>query len=406
MKQTSVLVVIAGAALSTAAMAGDTSDRAYQAELLAASQSRANSAGMFADAGSTVKVGGFSQFRWIHNFRDNPSGGSSGHDSGYTHGFEATRTRLEITGTIGNDNLSFKVDSDFNKSGEASLKDAYGNYKLDDNNAIKWGQFKLPMLREELVSDVRQLSVDRSVVNTIFTADRAQGIMWTYESDSIRFMGAVSDGPRTLNTPYNSASEGDLALTGRFEFKWGDDWKRFNDFTSWQNKEMAGLFGAALHWQHVGNTAAVASQEQANMLEYTLDYSLEGNGWNFYLAGVGMHYDPDQSSNNSTLDDFGVLAQFGIFVSASDELFARWDWVIPDSDRTNNDDFHTLAAGWNHYFFPESHAAKFTADVQWFVNEPDQNDLTAGIVDNNNNALRTDSQSDQIALRLQMTLVF
>ncbi|MFO0835440.1 MAG: porin [Phycisphaerales bacterium] len=405
MKQTSVLVVIAGAALSTAAMAGDTSDRAYQAELLAASQSRANSAGMFADAGSTVAVHGFSQFRWIHNFRDNPSGGSSGHDSGYTHGFEATRTRLEITGTIGNDNLSFKIDSDFDKSGEASLQDAYGNYKLDDNNALKWGQFKLPMLREELVSDVRQLSVDRSVVNTIFTAGRAQGLMWTYESDSIRFMGAVSDGPNTRNTPYNSASEGDLALTGRFEMKWGDDWKRFNDFTSWQNKEMAGLFGAAFHWQHVGNTAAVASQPQFNMLQYTLDYSLEGNGWNFYLAGVGNHTDPDENGTKST-DDWGVLMHGGIFVSASDELFARWDWVIPDGDRTGDDDFHTLAVGWNHYFFPESHAAKFTADVQWFVNEPDQNDLTAGIMDSNNNALRTDSESDQIALRLQMTLVF
>jgi len=405
MKQTSVLVVIAGAALSTAAMAGDTSDRAYQAELLAASQSRANSAGMFADAGSTVKVGGFSQFRWIHNFRDNPSGGSSGHDSGYTHGFEATRTRLEITGAIGNDNLTFKVDSDFDKNGEASLQDAYGNYKLDDNNAIKWGQFKLPMLREELVSDVRQLSVDRSIVNTLFTFGRAQGLMWTYESDSIRFMGAVSDGPNTRNTAYNSASEGDLALTGRFEFKWGDDWKRFNDFTSWQNKEMAGLFGAAFHWQHVGNTAAVASQPQFNMLQYTLDYSLEGNGWNFYLAGVGVHNDPDENGTKST-DDWGVLAHAGIFVSASDELFARWDWVIPDGDRTGDNDFHTLAVGWNHYFFPESHAAKFTADVQWFVNEPDQNDLTAGIMDANNNALRTDSQSDQIALRLQMTLVF
>lgn len=405
MKQTSVLVVIAGAALSTAAMAGDTSDRAYQAELMASSQSRTNSAGLFADnGGSTVKVGGFSQFRWISNFRDNPSLGSSGHDSGFTHGFEATRTRLEVTGTIGSDNLSFKVDSDFNKSGEASLKDAYGNYKIDDNNAIKWGQFKAPLLREELVSDVRQLSVERSIVNTIFTADRAQGVMWTYESDSIRFMGALTDGPRTLNTPYNSASEGDIALTGRFEFKWGDDWKRFNDFTSWRNKDMAGLFGAAVHWQHTGNTAAVASQPQANMFEYTADYSLEGNGWNFYIAGVGSHFTPDNSSGDT--DDWGVLAQGGIFVSDADEIFGRWDWVIPDSDRTDNDDFHTLAAGWNHYFFPESHAAKFTADVQWFINKASKNELVAGIADSNNNALRPDDQGDQFAIRLQMTLVF
>lgn len=405
MKQTSVLVVIAGAALSTAAMAGDTSDRAYQAELLAASQSRANSAGMFADAGSTVKVGGFSQFRWIGNFRDNPSGGSSGHDSGFTHGFEATRTRIEVTGSIGNENLTFKVDTDFSKSGSAGLKDAWGNYKMDDNNAVRWGQFKLPLLREELVSDVYQLSADRSVVNTIFTAERAQGVMWTYSNDNIRFFGAVSDGPRTLNTPYNSASEGDIALTGRFEFKWGDDWKRFNDFTSWRNKDMAGLFGAAFHWQHIGNTAAVASQEQANMLEYTLDYSLEGNGWNFYIAGVGTHYDPDEGGTKST-DDWGILAQGGIFVSDADEIFARWDWVIPDSDRAGDDDFHTLGLGWNHYFFPESHAAKFTADVQWFPNETSKNDLAAGIADANNNALRPDAEGDQFAIRLQMTLIF
>jgi len=417
-----ILVVMAGLTIGGVAVAGgpETTDsnRAYAAEMKADAALRtsnlngSNSGLILADGGDTsVKLGGFAQFRYINNFRDNPPNATSGsfHDSGYTNGFEATRTRLEVTGNIISKALTFKVDSDFNKSGDASLKDAWGQYAFDNGVKVKWGQFKLPVLREELVADVNQLAIDRSIVNTIFTQDRSQGIQAAYEQDQWRILGALSDGLQTLNTDYTSSAEADYAFSGRGEFKWGDDWKRFADFTSWRGQSNAGLIGVAAHYQHSGNTASAGNNaEKVDLIQYTADFSLEGNGWNLFVAGVGRHSEPSGTNTASTLDDFGFVVQAGVFVNDQIELFARYDGVFVDSDYGdgNDDTFNTLAGGVNYYVFAQSQAFKISADVQYFVDEVSSNALVSGVSGSNNNALRFDGEGGQFAVRLQVQLVF
>ena len=417
-----ILVVMAGLTIGGVAVAGgpETTDsnRAYAAEMKADAALRtsnlngSNSGLILADGGDTsVKLGGFAQFRYINNFRDNPPNATSGsfHDSGYTNGFEATRTRLEVTGNIISKALTFKVDSDFNKSGDASLKDAWGQYAFDNGVKVKWGQFKLPVLREELVADVNQLAIDRSIVNTIFTQDRSQGIQAAYEQDQWRILGALSDGLQTLNTDYTSSAEADYAFSGRGEFKWGDDWKRFADFTSWRGQSNAGLIGVAAHYQHSGNTASAGNNaEKVDLIQYTADFSLEGNGWNLFVAGVGRHSEPSGTNTASTLDDFGFVVQAGVFVNDQIELFARYDGVFVDSDYGdgNDDTFNTLAGGVNYYVFAQSQAFKISADVQYFVDEVSSNVLVSGVSGSNNNALRFDGEGGQFAVRLQVQLVF
>jgi len=417
-----ILVVVAGLTIGGVAVAGgpETTDsnRAYAAEMKADAALRtsnlngSNSGLILADGGDTsVKLGGFAQFRYINNFRDNPPNATSGsfHDSGYTNGFEATRTRLEVTGNIISKALTFKVDSDFNKSGDASLKDAWGQYAFDNGVKVKWGQFKLPVLREELVADVNQLAIDRSIVNTIFTQDRSQGIQAAYEQDQWRILGALSDGLQTLNTDYTSSAEADYAFSGRGEFKWGDDWKRFADFTSWRGQSNAGLIGVAAHYQHSGNTASAGNNaEKVDLIQYTADFSLEGNGWNLFVAGVGRHSEPSGTNTASTLDDFGFVVQAGVFVNDQIELFARYDGVFVDSDYGNgiDDTFNTLAGGVNYYVFAQSQAFKISADVQYFVDEVSSNVLVSGVSGSNNNALRFDGEGGQFAVRLQVQLVF
>jgi len=417
-----ILVVMAGLTIGGVAVAGgpETTDsnRAYAAEMKADAALRtsnlngSNSGLILADGGDTsVKLGGFAQFRYINNFRDNPPNATSGsfHDSGYTNGFEATRTRLEVTGNIISKALTFKVDSDFNKSGDASLKDAWGQYAFDNGVKVKWGQFKLPVLREELVADVNQLAIDRSIVNTIFTQDRSQGIQAAYEQDQWRILGALSDGLQTLNTDYTSSAEADYAFSGRGEFKWGDDWKHFADFTSWRGQSNAGLIGVAAHYQHSGNTASAGNNaEKVDLIQYTADFSLEGNGWNLFVAGVGRHSEPSGTNTASTLDDFGFVVQGGVFVNDQIELFARYDGVFVDSDYGNgiDDTFNTLAGGVNYYVFAQSQAFKISADVQYFVDEVSSNVLVSGVSGSNNNALRFDGEGGQFAVRLQVQLVF
>lgn len=413
------LVVLAGLTFGGVAVAGgpETTDnsRAYAAEMKADAAMRAsnlnggNSGLLLAEGGDTsVKLGGFAQFRYINNFRDNPdnSGFGSSHDSGYTNGFEATRTRLEASGNIMSKALTFKVDADFNKSGGASLKDAWGQYAFDNGVKVKWGQFKLPVLREELVSDTNQLSIDRSIVNDVFSQSRSQGIQAAYEQDQWRFMGAMSDGLGTLNTPYTSAAESDYAFSARGEFKWGDDWKRFSDFTSWRGQSNAGLVGAALHYQHAGNTAnSSLTAMHSNLIQYTADISFEGNGWNAFVEGVGRHFDPKEGES---IDDFGVVVQGGVFVNDQVELFARYDGVFIDSDYGNgvDDAFHTLGFGGNYYVFAQSNAFKISADVQYFPEKVSRNAVVTGVTSGTNSALQFDNKGDQFAIRLQVQLVF
>jgi hypothetical protein len=418
MGHTRTLVLFAGAALglgATVASAQNSLDqsRAYQSELSADAAGRTSllsaaqptghdDKGFFMSDGTgnyRLNVGGYEQFRYVANWRSS-SGASPDHS--FTGGFQSARTRLIFNGNIVNPDLTFRIEADVSRAtGTFGLMDSYGQYKLSNGWSVKWGQYKLPLLREELVPDTCQLTVERSITNAVFTQTRSQGIEANYETDSWRVYLDVSDGLRTLNTDLGVAAQADWAFTGRAEWKWAGDWKQFRQFTSWQNADTAAMLGLAGHYQHGGGTGVTTP---VNVAEYTMDASVLGNGWNVFGAGIGRHTKPSGGGGSST-DDFGVVAQGGVFVSSKDELFGRYDGVLPDSSRAPLDKiFHTVTAGWNHYFAENSQAAKFTADVEWNLTRTTENALIT--TPNSAAGLLTDSKSNQVALRLQFQLVF
>lgn len=432
MSQTRTLVLFAGTALSlggfNAALAQSSLDqsRAYQAELMADAQGRtsllnaAQQSGhdgkgfVLSDATGNyrLKIGGQVQFRYMINVRNEEEGeGADTEDEDFTSGFQTRRTRLEFGGNIINPDFTFYVQSEFNRDGGgAGLLDAWGKYKFENGWALRWGQFKLPLLREELVSSKRQLAADRSVVNFLFTQSRSQGIEASWEGDAFRFFGAFSDGLATLNTDFDSSAEADYALTGRVEWKWAGDWADFDDFTSWQNGDNAGMVGGAVHYQGGGDTGGTSD---VDILRYTADVSFEGNGWNAFAAFIGSNSEAggdDEGADTEDTDDFGFLIQGGIFVTSQAELFARYDIAIPDDvdsedfggDEDEDDNFSTITVGTNYYFSENSHAAKLTADLQWFLDEANANSIgrqtAVGV-------LPSDEDS-QFAIRLQFQLLF
>lgn len=410
------LVLASGAAT---ALAADPSDltRAQQAELMAdaaARTSAAPSGGWFnisdGSGNYNLNIGGWTQFRYVMNWRDDPES-TDAHDSGFTSGFEVTRTRLQLSGNVINPDLKFKIEGEFERNdGPFVLKDAWGSYKFGNGLTLKWGQFKPGLLREDLVGDTKGLAVDRSVMHGVFRQDRSQGLELSYRGDSFGATFGFNDGLRTPNTPYTSPAEADYAFTGRLEFKWAGDWKQFDDMTSFRGSEHAGMIGLAGHYQHSGNTAAMAggvpvAVPQASLFEYTVDASFEANGWNLYGAFVGRHTEPDQGDG---LDDFGFVAQGGLFVTDQLEPFVRYDVVFPDDERGsgNDEDFHTITVGANYYISPESHAAKFSADVQLFLEAPSENGLVRPIANGGALALQPSSEDTQFAIRLQFQLMF
>jgi hypothetical protein len=429
MSQTRVLVLLAGAAMSIGgtALAGNPEltsdrDRAYAAELKADAAARTS---MLAAEGDTnVKLGGFGQFRYYMNFRDDPSGTPGSHDSGFTNGFEATRTRLQATGNIMSKDLTFKIEGQFNQMGSFGLLDAYGNYNFGNGSSLTIGQWQHPMWREWSLSPKGQLAADTSLVTAIFNPGYTQGVGYQWRGDAFGFFISGNDGFNSGNTPYTSPApagigaggtpvstlgppgEADWAVSARGEFKGGGGWEQFDEFTSWRGNPMMWLVGGSAHFQENGNTAASpSSPAQYSAWAFALDAMFKGNGWNAYGAIIAQLIDP--SAGDSVLD-FGAVAQAGIFVTDQAELFGRWDGVFPDSDRANDDLFSTICAGVNWYPYAKSNAVKFTGDVQWFLDDPDTNDLVSSFTatDPNVIGLRPDTESDQFAVRFQFQWMF
>lgn len=377
--QTKMVALLAGAALSlgTTALAQSSQyDRAADAERMGSLQSRSN---LQSGGSGGMNLGGLVQFRYTANFRSDGTKGADTitKDDDFTHGFALGSTKLWAKGNLDN-NLSYAIQGDFaTNGGEFRLDDAFLGYKFNDNWSMKAGQFKLPLLREDSVSDQYQLSAQRSVTNEVFAQKRSQGVQFAYASDSFRAMVGFSDGWRSANTDFNSSSESDWAINGRVDFKWAGDWSRFDDFTSFSGDGNAGVVGAAIMYQGGQNTGdgtdGTLNTGVGSFLLYTIDAQIEGDGWNVFGALIGSHMDPDASAEDST-NAFGVVLQGGFFFNDNWEGFVRWDAIFADdnADGAANLDpsnFHFLTAGVNYYLIPKKHTMKFTADVVVGLND-------------------------------------
>ncbi len=436
MNRSTTLSLLAGAAFSlgapgvtiadSATPAGASTDeiRALVADMLADAETRssllqsggtAGHDGKFflasPDGAFRLNINGQIQFRYVLNFRDEGNDGLGGDvNDDFESGFQTRRTRLEFSGNIYND-FFYMVQLDFNRAGGGgTILDAYAGYDFGNGFKLQFGQFKMPFLREELVSSKRQLAVERSFANSLFNQGRSQGIQLTYAEESWRTMLAFSDGERTANTDFTFNNQGiggvrggeaDFAFTGRFEFLGAGTWKQFEDFTSPRGSEgFSWLLGAAVHYQD--GAADLILDNGGSFFGWTVDASLEGDGWNAYGAFFGRHVN-NEFTDAGSADQYGFVLQGGYYVTEDIEPFVRWDGLIPNS----GSGFNVLTFGANYYI--HGHAAKFTLDVQWFIDAPgDVGGFDQGPIGANTaiGFLGSGLEEDEIVIRAQFQLLF
>lgn len=458
MKATTCMSVIAcaGASFGVAGSAlGQTSGgisadeaRALVSEMMADAEER-SSLLQLEDTRSTVEVGGAVQFRYIANFGDDgvddqddfnqllPPGDSVfAERSDFENGFQFGNTQVWFEGEVG-DGFAYYVRGNFvgedtgGDFGSFVLEDAYITYDFGNNWSVKAGQFKLPFSREELVDDFYQLAVDRSLTNEVFGGDRTEGVALTYQDDNWRATAAVTDGFGGKNTAFNDnaqfafdqSGDSDFSTTIRAEYKGGGTWDQFVDFTSMPGSEFAWLIGGAFHWEtgDPEDDAAGNDFEEYDGFGWTVDASLEGDGWNVFLAYVGLNFDdepaPDTDRNTT---NHGLIAQGGFFIPDTDwELFARYDLIVDEGidagpDEIGDGEVSTLTFGTNYYI--HGHAAKFTVDVQWVLSEASESaallsvagfDGTAGSVTGLPElGFLGDDDENEVAIRGQFQLLF
>jgi len=338
-----------------------------------------------ADGNFALNFSGQMQFRYVYNFQDDEIGVDSNRS-----GFENRRTKVVFDGHVVDPSIEYKIQGAFDRGGgDFELEDAWISKQYDAFN-IMVGQFKLPFLREELVSSKRQLAVERSLVNETFTLNRSQGIQVGWESEMFRAFGAFSDGGNASNTPA-LAFDTEYAFTGRVEFLGSGSWSQFKDFTSWQGEDTAWMVGAAGHFQQVEFGTPAGPEEET--LTWTVDGSIEFGGANLYGAFIGRHLD------EADADQFGAVIQGGFFLVPDEwEIFARYEWSDPDIDDV--EDLNLVTVGVNKYW--NKHGLKWTTDVGFGLDEVQSVFASEGA------GWRADpaDADNQVVIRSQIQLLF
>lgn len=429
MQNTTMTAVLALAALSGAALGQDglDLDRAYASQLRSDAEARSSLLGNTNSANLNIEV--MTQFRYMINSRDEQTAGALG-DADTTIGFDTPRTQVRISGDI-TDDMSGLIVFDFGSAengtaqGTANLLVAQAAWSLNENWALLMGQWHNPVMGSENFAPEHTLAVEKSFTNEFFNVGYTQGVAVAYAGDQFKFVGAFSDGAEYItnysnvsNSAFNAAGENDFGITGRFDWLVEGTWDQFADATSWRGSNYGLKIGAGAHWQTQGDTnntgagsgSLPAGHDSTEVTFWTIDAQVEGDGWNAFAQYVGHDVDIE-ATTNLNYTNHGFIIQGGLFVSDQVELFGRYDIVMLDDVLVaagTDDNYSSFTAGMNYYFVPESHAAKFTLDAVFAVNESTNLDLIYGGGGSNDpSATGLLGLSDsEFLLRGQVTLVF
>ena len=315
------------------------------------------------------------QVRNVTNY--NSSTADTG-DSEWNNGFEIRRAKFRFEGNAVTPDLTYALQFEADRDGGGvELEDAWARYKFEPNWYVRGGQFKDPLLHEQLISGRRQLAADRSLLSLLMTGDSdnyIQGASLIYDDTTkpLRAEFGITDGIGDDNTNFldSPVNNNHWGAAGRIEYFASGDRKQYDDFTALNNKAELLVFGAGLDMTQGGSDTAYI---------HTIDVQWENdNGWGAYAAFVGRAITGDADAY-----DWGAQVQGNYLFRPKWEGFARYDFTMFEDDQlfTNGateDFFHELTVGVNYYI--QGHAAKFTFDATYLPNGSPNNQTGLGVL--------------------------
>lgn len=329
-----------------------------------------------ADGRFKLVMEGLMQVRWNWAYQDLENADN------YRYGFENTRTYLTFRGHVFSPDLQYLVRGNFNPNGGTEgLLDAWIRYNMTDHWSVRFGQFKLPFMREELVYEGYQQAVERSLINFVNSAGRSQGVELTYGADYDRISAVYSDGsssplgglnPNRANTPWN-AEDTEWAVTARYEHLFAGTWSQFTDFTSPVGDEFGLMLGIAFQGQASESGTPSFFGADTSIYGYTADVSAEFGGANAFASWVHNYVD----SPNAIVNFYGLVLQAGFYFTPKWELFGRfeWGWFDVASGTASFEDLILPTIGVTYYI--EGQDVKWTTDFGYGIN-PVENPYVQG----------------------------
>ena len=334
-----------------------------------------------------LRLSGQLQIRFVANEQEDSLGDP------HLYGFEIPRAKLVASGNVLSPQWTYKIQGNFDiNGGGMTLEDCWVTYY-----ASAWsftaGQFKCPVLREEIVDSAYQLCVERSVVNDALTSgERLTGVAAGYAKETWRVLGAFTDGDSFPNTPALVADT-DYAITFRGELLLKGNFSLFDTFTSFRDEAPGIMLGLGFHTQQ-GETGTPGASTVVYVVSF--DASFEFGGSNLFVQATWE--DLDMGDVDGPRNPFGIVVQGGHFVTDKVELFARYEYgdldtlVPPDTI-----DILTIGANW---YVDRQQRVKLTGDFGYAF---DAVPVTQKYTD-----YRRDVPfaKGQIVVRLQLQLLF
>jgi hypothetical protein len=354
------------------------------------------------------------QFRGVGNYRENAKHGGSG--SSTESGFEMRRAKIGFYGTAFSPDLSFRfLWQDTVTGGGLNLQYAFAQYIFAHDVlgkgelAVRAGQFKNIVFKEEFTPDRAQLMVERSLANALLggaaLGSETQGVdlLLTGKENPFHVDVLFDDGIKSSNTDFrdnqpvtvgttttNVAT--DFGVAGRVDYKVFGRWGDADDLTGiWGREDLLVIGGGVDYSQGDNNTTA----------HYTADVQYQFRHKLVLLAALyGNEVDlRNTSAGPSRRSDWGVQVEAGYFITPALQAIARYSLVKFDSDfKTGGEDtFHEISGGLNWFFGQDGglgNRAKLTIDVNYL---PNGSPAAPGL-----EYLASPSKRDEVVVRTQL----
>jgi phosphate-selective porin OprO/OprP len=302
------------------------------------------------DRNFQLSLGGRGQFQYQFIDRD------TGQD---TSQFRIRRFKVYMGGYAFMPELTYRVQADLTKGNTAQLlDDAWINYRFAEEAQAQLGQFKVPFLRQELISDGAQQFVDRSNVVDAFKPSYDIGLMGGGSVSKALFaysagiFGGTGQGqPRTGNNgayairavfnPLGAVPYTESALENydRPRFSLGGDYfrntlKKTGPTTFQDTSSTVPPYAGTSGW--LGTNAAVFDNTEKVDIEMTsLDGALKWRGLSVQAEYV--HGSADGDVTGRTVTATGMYAQAGYLIIPKHlEVAARYSWYDPREHVSNN----------------------------------------------------------------------
>jgi hypothetical protein len=381
-------------------------------------------------------------------------------------GFEVRRMKLDFFGHVVDPSWQYRIVLLYNQNNNAfstpggnnngragfstlGMEEAMIIKDLGEGWRLSIGQFKSPFLREEITSSRRQLAVERSLVDQMFSTKFTQGAMATWQDSHLVAEVMVNDGGSNGNTGSiagfnngistgpNPANQGagfaEWAVTGHLGWLVDGDWGIFRDMTSYVGDGQGVLLNAWFNWQRGGqqsngnfagsNNVPLNGNADGTFFTWSVDASWNLGGANlfgYFVMNTAYSIPASTTNPGGTINSYGAVVQGGYFILNDIELFGRWEWMgtqnrgfndIPNGTTTGSANVfnagrtNVFTVGFN--WFLAGPEVKWTTDLGWSTDPVWFNN---GIYGANiaGTAFRVEPKGggDQVVLRSQLQLVF